>query len=325
MIDKALVTIIAGKGGDGASTFRREKYVPRGGPNGGDGGDGGDVILRANPQLTTLSEFVRAKVFKAPDGKAGAKQRKHGRSGEDLYLEVPLGTEIYLNSDGMVIKVADITNKEDSYRATKGGKGGLGNSNFATSTHQTPHEFTPGQPGETKEFNLNLKLIADVGIIGLPNVGKSTFISLVSKARPKIGNYAFTTIEPNLGKVDYKGASFVVADIPGLISGASEGRGLGDQFLRHVERTRILIHCVSGDSLEPEKDYTTVRKELELYSPSLIEKSEIVVISRFDLVNEENNKAIKSFIKKHMALKLTQTNPKTAEPILDRAIEYLSP
>lgn len=322
MIDTANITVTAGRGGDGAATFRREKYIPFGGPDGGDGGDGGDVIFKVNPQLSTLSDFARLRYFKAEAGVPGSGKRKHGRNGQDLILQVPQGTEIFNLVENKEEKIADLTGKNDEILIAKGGRGGLGNSNFATSTHQTPHEFTPGQAGQHKVLRLNLKLIADVGIIGLPNIGKSTFISLVTKAKPKIGNYAFTTLEPTLGKVDHKNVSFVMADIPGLIEGASRGKGLGDKFLQHVERTRVLVHFVAADSADPEFDYQVVRDELNLYNPELLKHPEMVVVSRSDLISEDN-KLLKAFIKEHHALAFTQNDPKTAGPILDKIITLL--
>lgn len=322
MIDQALITVTGGRGGDGSASFRREKYIPFGGPDGGDGGNGGNVIFRVNPQLSTLSDFVRLKSFKAEAGIAGSGKRKHGRNGHDLILEVPQGTEIYNIVEGKQEKVSDLVGKTDEFMIAKGGRGGLGNSNFATSTHQTPHEFTPGQPGQHREIRLNLKLIAQVGVIGLPNIGKSTFISLVTKAHPKIGNYAFTTLEPTLGKVDHKGKSFVIADIPGLIAGASLGKGLGDKFLQHVDRTQVLVHFVAGDSADPELDYKVIQDELGFYNKKLLKYPQLVVVSRSDLIPADD-KVMAKFIKKHDALKLTQNDPKTTGPILDKIITLL--
>jgi GTP-binding protein len=324
MVDQAKIVIEAGQGGSGVATFRREKYIPFGGPSGGDGGDGGDVIIKVNPQLSTLSQYTRTKFFKAEDGKPGQNQKKHGRNGDDLVLYVPLGTEIYTIVNDKERKATDLINKDDSYIITRGGKGGLGNCHFATSTHQTPQEFTPGEPGEKVDVRLNLKLIADVAVIGLPNIGKSTFISLISNAKPKIANYAFTTLEPTLGKVDYKGVSFVIADIPGLIEGASSGKGLGDKFLQHIDRTRLLVHFIAGDSVDPFKDYSIVRQELANFDKSILDRQEILVLSRYDLVNEGNKDKIKEFESKYKAIHLSQFDRESSKKVLDKIIAKLN-
>lgn len=323
MIDSADVVIEAGKGGDGAVSFRREKYVPKGGPDGGDGGKGADVYCTVDSQLSTLTDFARLKSFHGEDGKPGGKNLRSGRSGEDLILKVPLGTEIYTKVHDEWVKIHDLTRKDQSVCIARGGNGGWGNTHFKSATNQTPREANPGMPGDRLEIRLNLKLIADVGIIGLPNVGKSTFLSNVTHSKPKIADYPFTTLEPNLGVCTHKNVTFVIADIPGLIEGASHGKGLGITFLRHVERTRLLVHFVSADNADFEKEYQTVRNELKQYSPKLTTMKEIVVVSRYDLLAKENTKGLHSFIKKHNALTLSYSDTKSISTVLDAIIAQL--
>lgn len=323
MIDTSDISIEAGKGGDGAVSFRREKYVPKGGPDGGDGGRGADVYFAVDPQLSTLTDFARLKQFHGEDGKPGSKNLRSGRSGENLILKVPLGTEIYTKVHDEWSKIHDMTLKDQSVCIARGGNGGWGNTHFKSATNQTPREANPGMPGDTLEVRLNLKLIADVGIIGLPNVGKSTFLSNVTQSKPKIADYAFTTLEPNLGVCTHKNVTFVIADIPGLIEGASHGKGLGITFLRHVERTRLLVHFVSADSMDFEKEYQTVRTELHQYSSQLTTMKEIVVISRYDLANPDSSKVLHTFIKKHNALVLSYTDTKSISTVLDALVTLL--
>lgn len=282
LVDEATIHIKAGKGGDGAVSFRREKYVPRGGPDGGDGGKGGDIIFVCTNSVDTLFDYSRLKDYKAENGYRGAKTRKHGKDGADLTLRVPPGTIFY---DGDK-KIADLKKEGEDFIVANGGKGGLGNDHFKTPTNQTPREFTAGKQGDEKDLKLVLKLIADIGIIGLPNAGKSTLISSISHAKPKVADYPFTTIEPVLGVASYDKKQMVLADIPGLIEGASEGRGLGHKFLRHIERTRLLLHLIDATSENPQKDYRTIRAELEKFSPELSLKPEIVIFSKIDLVNK---------------------------------------
>lgn len=280
----------AGKGGDGAVSFRREKYIAAGGPNGGDGGDGGNVYFEVDPDSNTLIEFRYKKKFKAENGNNGEGSNKYGKSGEDLYIGVPIGTVIKDATTGEVL--ADLSEKEEKVLVLHGGRGGKGNSHFATSTRQAPRFAQGGEPGEEKELILELKLLADVGLIGFPSVGKSTILSRVTSARPKIADYHFTTLEPNLGviKPEY-GASFVIADIPGLIEGASQGAGLGIQFLRHIERTRLLLHVIDVAGTEgrnPVDDFYTINKELEKYSKKLMERKQIIVANKVDSMQDEN-------------------------------------
>jgi len=323
MIDTADIIVEAGKGGDGAVSFRREKYVPKGGPDGGDGGKGADVYFRVDAQLSTLTDFARLKQFHADDGKPGGKNLCSGKSGDDLILYVPMGTEIYKKYGDRYDKIFDMTNKDQSLCIVRGGNGGWGNTHFKSATNQTPREANPGMPGEHVELRLNLKLIADVGVIGLPNVGKSTFLSNVTHSKPKIADYPFTTLEPNLGVCTHKGSTFVIADIPGLIEGASHGKGLGITFLRHIERTRLLVHFISADSIDFEKDYQTVRNELHQYSPKLTSMKEIVVLSRYDLTLDSTSKQLHVFIKKHSALTLSYSDPKSITNVLDTIIKFL--
>ncbi|MBB1555571.1 GTPase ObgE [Candidatus Saccharibacteria bacterium] len=282
-IDTAKVTVQAGKGGDGAVSFRHEIYVDKGGPDGGDGGRGGDVIFLASEQLNTLLKFRYQPRLIASDGVNGSKRKMAGRSGEDLVVKVPVGTVV--KRDGAVI--ADLVSPEQKVVVAKGGDGGFGNAHFKSSTRQTPRMAELGEPGESFEAELELKLLADVGLIGFPNAGKSTFLSVVSNARPEIANYEFTTLTPNLGVADVDDGSILIADIPGLIEGASEGRGLGDQFLRHVERTAVLLHMIDAYSDDPAEKYLAIRRELEKYSKDLAERPEIVALTKCEGLDDE--------------------------------------
>lgn len=287
LIDEAEIEVIAGRGGDGAISFRHEKYVERGGPDGGDGGKGGDIILIASNRTNTLTDFERLRVFAAENGKPGERSQKHGKNGQNLILSVPPGTIIYNQSDNS--QLADLKTEDDKITVVHGGRGGLGNVHFASATHQTPRESKPGEKGEEKKLKLILKLIADVGIIGLPNAGKSTLISAMSNAHPKVADYPFTTLGPILGVVKFDDKTFILADIPGLIENASEGRGLGHKFLRHVERTKILLHLIDASSENPANDYKTVRDELKKFNPELVQKKEIIVLSKADIVKKLPN------------------------------------
>ena len=287
--DYVKIVIKSGNGGDGAITFRREKYVAAGGPDGGDGGRGGNIYFRVDPNANTLIDFRYTKKFKAQNGENGSGSNKYGKAGEDLYIDVPIGTIIKDAKTGKV--VADLSKQGQIELVLKGGRGGRGNSHFATATRQVPRFAQAGEEGEEKEVILELKLLADVGLLGFPNVGKSTFLSRVTDARPKIANYHFTTIEPNLGVVKTKtGDSFVIADIPGIIEGASEGIGLGIQFLRHVERTRLLLHVIDVSGIEgrnPVKDYYTINEELKKYSEKLSKKKQIIVANKVDIMQDD--------------------------------------
>ena len=287
--DYAKITIKSGNGGDGAVTFRREKYVAAGGPDGGDGGRGGSIYFRVDPNANTLIDFRYTKKFKAQSGENGSGGHKYGKSGEDLYINVPIGTIIKDAETGKI--VADLSQEGQEELVLKGGRGGKGNSHFATATRQVPRFAQAGEDGEEKEVILELKLLADVGLLGFPNVGKSTFLSVVTDAKPKIANYHFTTIEPNLGVVKLQsGDSFVIADIPGIIEGASEGVGLGIQFLRHVERTRLLLHVIDISGIEgrdPVQDFYTINEELKSYSEKLSARKQIIVANKIDVMQDD--------------------------------------
>ena len=275
-VDIAKVSVQAGKGGDGAVSFRHEIYVDKGGPDGGDGGRGGDVVFVATENVNTLLDFRYKPELKATDGAAGSKKRMAGRSGTDLIVKVPMGTLV--RRDGEII--ADLTRNGERVVIAKGGDGGFGNAHFKSSTRQTPRMAELGEPGDTFEAELELKLLADVGLVGFPNAGKSTFLSVVTNARPEIADYAFTTLTPNLGVADIDDGSILIADIPGLIEGASEGKGLGDAFLRHVERTAVLLHLIDIYSEDVATSYKTIREELKKYSPELALRPEVVALTK---------------------------------------------
>ena len=290
-IDSAKIFVKSGKGGNGAVTFRREKYVPKGGPSGGNGGKGGDVIFVADRNLHTLLDFTYQKKYIAEDGAPGASALRDGKNGKDIIVKVPVGTIIKDFETGEVL--ADLINDEQSFVVAKGGKGGKGNSNFATATNQAPRYAENGKPGEEKYVLLELKLIADVALVGFPNAGKSTFISSVSAAKPKIADYPFTTLEPNLGIVKYKDFNtFVVADIPGIIEGAHIGKGLGHKFLQHIERTKILLILIDIAADDYLKEYEIILNELNQYSEVLSAKKKIVAISKCDLLGDEELKEL---------------------------------
>ena len=285
-VDQVTISVQSGKGGDGCVSFRREKYVPKGGPDGGNGGKGGDVVLIANPQLHTLLDQRYKHTYAAENGAKGQKSLRTGRSGEDAYIQVPCGTVIR-DADTLQL-LADLVKPGQQFRAAMGGRGGRGNAEFATATHQTPRSAESGRSAEERQLLLELKLIADVGLVGFPNAGKSTLISTISAARPKIADYPFTTLEPNLGIVRYhEFDSFTVADLPGLIEGAHEGRGLGMQFLRHVERTRVLAILIESFSTDYPGDLTVLRNELSSYSDELEKKPWFVAISKTDSADTE--------------------------------------
>jgi GTPase len=277
-IDTAAIFVKAGDGGNGASSFRREKFVPRGGPDGGDGGRGGSVYLVANPSVSTLLEFSNRRHFKAGRGGNGAGAKKHGKAGENVRILVPLGTVVSM--DGELL--ADLSQAGDEVMVARGGRGGLGNVHFMTSTNQAPTVAQKGEPGTEGWVTLELKTIADVGLVGYPNVGKSSLLAALTAARPKIGDYPFTTLEPNLGVAERDHFTFVLADIPGLIEGAHRGVGLGHQFLRHVERARVLLHVIDATVSDPVATYEAVREELELYNPALAAKPEVVALNKID-------------------------------------------
>lgn len=292
-IDQAEIEVIAGKGGDGMVAFRREKYVPAGGPAGGNGGRGGSVLLEADENLQTLLDFKYNHSFKAEDGKRGGPKNKTGANGRDRALRVPCGTIVYdLDTEEVI---ADLVYHQQQACVAQGGKGGLGNRHFLSNHNRAPEKALPGLPGEERRLRLELKLLAEVGIIGLPNAGKSTLIAAVSSARPKVADYPFTTLVPNLGIVRKPtGDGTVFADIPGLIAGAHQGVGLGHEFLRHIERTKILIHVIDVTAEAPVQDYQTIQKELVAYKPSLAKRQQILVLNKIDAVDEEMEAEVKS-------------------------------
>lgn len=282
-LDQATISIKAGDGGAGAISFRRESYIPRGGPDGGDGGRGGDIVFCADPQLSTLLDYRYRQQYRGQRGEKGQGSNRTGRSGTDLVLRVPPGTVLRDVETGEVI--GDLLDPSDCVVAARGGRGGWGNERFATATNQAPRRAGPGEPGEERQIELELKLIADVGLVGEPNAGKSTFLAAVSRATPKIADYPFTTLTPNLGVVQLSnGRSFVLADIPGIIEGAHEGKGLGFQFLRHIERTRTLAVMLPADSLELQEEYERLRHELTTYSANLADTPHCVVFTKGDLL-----------------------------------------
>jgi GTP-binding protein len=299
-VDEVVLKVKAGDGGNGCTSFRREKYVPMGGPNGGNGGKGSSIIFKVDKGLHTLLDLKYQKEIKGKKGENGKGSNKFGAMAEDIYVKVPLGTVIKDTDTGLII--ADLTKENDEVVVAKGGRGGRGNAAFKTHANTAPNFSENGEPGEEKALKIELKMLADVGLVGLPSVGKSTFLSKISAAKPKIGAYHFTTLSPNLGMVKTKdGRSYVVADLPGLIEGASEGVGLGDKFLRHIERTRIIVHIVdmSGIEGDPYDNYLVIRNELNSYSEKLTKKEEIIVANKMDMPDsEENLKEFKKKVKK---------------------------
>jgi GTPase len=287
-LDEAKIYVRSGDGGNGCVSFRREKFIEYGGPNGGDGGKGGDVIAEAVEGLNTLIDYRYQQHFFAKNGQAGMGKDRHGANGADIVLKVPVGTQIY-EEDGATL-IADLTEPGQPLVLLRGGNGGFGNAHFKSSTNRAPRHANPGQPGEEHTIRLRLKLIADAGIVGLPNAGKSTFLAAVSAAKPKIADYPFTTLTPQLGVVDVDGREFVLADIPGLIEGAHEGTGLGDRFLGHVERCRVLLHLVDGTLGDAGESYDTVRAELSAYGHGLADKPEIVVLNKADAMSADEIK-----------------------------------
>lgn len=341
MIDTAVIKVKAGNGGDGHVSFRREKFIPRGGPDGGDGGKGGDVYFVADENLNTLIDFHSRPLYEGQPGQEGGKKKFSGKYGDDLIIRVPTGTLIYdIREDNKELLVEDLVTHEQKFLIAKGGRGGLGNDHFKSSTNQTPRQYTPGVQGEEKTIRLEVKLVADVGIIGLPNAGKSTLLNILTNATAKVANYPFTTLSPNLGTYKLKnGQTIVLSDIPGLIEGASAGKGLGDDFLRHIERTRMIVHMIDGFTENVLEAYDVIRKELQEYGKKLIDKYEVVVINKMDLIEvreylptikeEFNKKGIKVFgisaatgegIEELMieVLKVLEKTPK--KPILDSKI-----
>lgn len=292
--DNIEIQVKAGKGGDGRASFLHEKYRAKGGPDGGDGGNGGDVIFLVDHNLNTLAYFRNHKRLAASDGEMGGKNKSHGKSAEDVTIKVPVGTMVFAGED----KVYDLTQDGQSQVIAQGGHGGFGNAHFVSSTRQTPRAAELGEPGQELELRLELKLVADVGLIGLPNAGKSTLLSVISNARPEIADYAFTTLIPNLGVVGIDDYSFVAADIPGLIEGASLGKGLGDEFLRHIERTAVLLHLIDSNSPDLARDYKTIQGELAAYGHGLAEKPQVVVITKIEGKTPAEVKKLVQMLKK---------------------------
>ena len=296
-LDQAKIYIKAGNGGSGSASFRREKFVEYGGPDGGDGGDGGSIIVQSDRNLNTLIDFRYAQHFKAQHGKPGSKRNKTGANGEDLILRVPLGTQVYEEDNNTLIY--DFTKNKEKYLVASGGKGGLGNVRFKSSTNRAPRKKTNGKLGEEFWIWLQLKVIADIGIIGKPNAGKSSLLAALTKAKPKIANYPFTTINPNLGVSYYGGKEITLADIPGLVEGAHKGVGLGDKFLRHIERCKILLHLIDLSEDDLLNSYKKIKSELSNYDKDLIKKKEIIFFNKSDLLDENDiNEKLKEFKKK---------------------------
>ncbi|ACA53611.1 GTPase ObgE [Clostridium botulinum] len=329
-IDTAKIFVKSGKGGDGSISFRREKYIAFGGPDGGDGGKGGNVVLVVDPNMTTLLDFTYKRKYKAEPGGNGAGSKCFGKNGKDLHIKVPMGTIV---KDAETDKImADLSKPEDSYVVAKGGRGGKGNCRFTTPTRQAPDFAEPGMPEEERWIKLELKLLADVGLIGFPNVGKSTLLSVVSKARPKIANYHFTTLKPNLGVVSIEGVSnFVIADIPGIIEGASEGVGLGLDFLRHVERTRVLIHVIDISSVEgrdPYDDFLKINEELKRYNVKLYGRPQIIAANKSDMLfDEEKFEEFKTKVEKHgynKVFKISAATKQGVDDLMKEAARLLS-
>lgn len=294
-IDEAKIYLKAGNGGNGCVSFRREKYIPNGGPDGGDGGNGGSVILKATRHVNDLSLFNRQRKFFAENGSDGTSKNMKGRSGDDLVLELPVGTQIFDQDHKLII---DLKKDGDEIVLLKGGNGGWGNQHFASSIKQAPKWAKDGLPGEDARLFLELKVIADIGLIGFPNAGKSTLLSVLTHARPKIADYEFTTLEPNLGVIKTEEKNIIIADIPGLIEGAAKGRGLGHKFLKHIERTKALVHVLSAESTNVINDYKVVRKELEEFSKQLTKKKELVIVSKVDILSNEDKQSIEKELKK---------------------------
>ncbi|MBQ8646016.1 MAG: GTPase ObgE [Bacteroidales bacterium] len=298
-VDYVKMFLASGNGGNGSMHLHREKYVPKGGPDGGDGGRGGHIILRGNPQFWTLIHLKYKKHIRAEEGESGSGSLRHGRNGKDIYLDVPLGTVAKDAETGEIL--FEITEPGEEKIIVKGGRGGLGNANFKSATNQTPRYAQPGELGVEGWFILELKILADVGLVGFPNAGKSTLLSTVSAARPKIADYAFTTLEPSVGIVNYyDDKSFVMADIPGIIEGASEGRGLGHRFLRHIERNSVLLFLVPADSKDIKQEYKILLNELKKFNPELLDKQRILAISKSDMLDDE----LKREIKPHLPRKI---------------------
>ena len=324
-LDQVKIYIKAGNGGDGSPSFRREKFIEYGGPDGGDGGKGGSIILKAEQNLNTLIDFRYQQHHKAKRGENGAGQNRTGKSGEDLILKVPLGTQVFEEDNKTLIY--DFTKISEEFIAAAGGKGGLGNTRFKSSTNRAPRKFTKGTQGEEFTIWLQLKTIADIGIIGLPNAGKSSLLASVTNANPKIANYQFTTLNPNLGVASYDDKEITIADIPGLVEGAHKGTGLGIQFLKHIERCKSLLHLIDITSEDLKKSYQQVKNELKKYSNKLTKKKELIVLNKIDLIDEkEVNYIIKDFKKntKSEVIALSTFNKSSVSKIKSKLLNYVS-
>ena len=324
-LDQVKIYVKAGNGGDGSSSFRREKFIEFGGPDGGDGGKGGSVILKAEQNLNTLIDFRYQQHHKAKRGENGAGQNRTGKSGQDLILKVPLGTQVFEEDNKTLIY--DFTKISEEFTAAAGGKGGLGNTRFKSSTNRAPRKFTKGTQGEEFTIWLQLKTIADIGIIGLPNAGKSSLLASVTNANPKIANYQFTTLNPNLGVASYDNKEITIADIPGLVEGAHKGTGLGIQFLKHIERCKSLLHLIDITSKDLKKSYKQVKNELKKYSKKLIKKKELIVLNKIDLIDEKKvNNIVKDFKKniKSEIITVSTFNKTSVSKIKSKLLNYVS-
>jgi GTP-binding protein len=324
-IDEARISVKAGDGGNGCISFRREKFIPKGGPDGGNGGRGGGVIIRVDRQLNTLLDFKYKHTYRAERGENGRGKNQVGKSGKDEIIKVPCGTLVFTTLKKGVI--ADLVHHDDEVIIARGGKGGKGNTEFATSTNQAPRYAEAGKPGDELELILELKLLADIGLVGFPNSGKSTLISVISAARPKIADYPFTTLVPNLGIVRYlNGKSFVVADIPGLIEGAHEGKGLGIQFLRHIERTRGIVFLIESISKDPRSDYQILLHELKSFNPNLIRKGKIIALTKIDIADDECRKRLKkvAFSRRVVTVPISAITGEGVQNLLDQMWLLLS-
>jgi len=298
IVDEIKIKCIAGKGGNGIVYFRKEKFIPKGGPDGGDGGDGGNIYIKSDTNLNNLNNLTKTKEICASNGENGKSKKKFGKKGNDQIVYVPLGTKIF-NLSKQEDKIIDVIDQNTNYLICKGGKGGLGNTKFKSSINRVPREFTKGSLGEEKYLKFVLEMIADIGIIGLPNAGKSSFLNSVTNSKAKIGDYPFTTIYPNLGLLKYKRKKIILADIPGLIENASKGKGLGINFLKHVNRTKVLLHIIDGISKNTYNDYKTIRKELSNYDKNIKNKTEIIAINKSDILTDIDKKIIKKNFVKH--------------------------
>ena len=324
-LDQAKIYVKSGAGGAGAVSFRREKFIEFGGPDGGDGGKGGDIVFEAVPGLNTLIDFRYTQHFRAPRGKGGAGSNRTGAGGEDLVIRVPIGTQLLADDEERTL-LADLTQEGQRVVLLQGGMGGRGNASYKSSTNRAPRQHQTGLPGEEMWLWLRLKLLADVGLVGLPNAGKSTFLNSVSNAGAKVGDYPFTTLRPQLGVVRHKGREFVLADIPGLIEGAAEGAGIGDRFLGHVERTRLLLHLIDGSSENPVEAWRVVRGELDSYGAGLDDKAEVIALTKADLLDDKQRaKVVKALEKATRAEVFPVSAPleEGLDPLLDAVIERL--